>query len=111
MPRRNRGRFVAVLMLASFITVQSSVICALDCLKHGHVAVTMSDSHHHGQPCHDGPQLRHEPLNSGPLAEILPALTLPSVPPATLVALVTGPASLEEPQHIIRAEPPPPRQV
>jgi hypothetical protein len=111
MPRRNRGRFVAVLMLASFITVQSSVICALDCLKHGHVAVTMSGSHHHGQACHDGPRLRNEPLNSGPLAEILPAGWLPSLPVAPLFALVTGPASLAEPQHVVRAEPPPPRPV
>ena len=88
---------MAVLMLASFITVQSSVICALDCLKHGHVAVTMSDSHHHLQPCHDGRSLRNEPLNSGPLAEILPAHWLPSLPLAPLVTLVTGPASLAKP--------------
>jgi hypothetical protein len=100
---------VAVLMLASFITVQSSVICALDCLKHGHVAVTMSDSHHHGQSCHDGPRLRNEPLNSGPLAEILPSQWLPSLPVAQLVALVPGSAALAEPQHVVRAEPPPPR--
>jgi hypothetical protein len=98
-------------MLASFITVQSSVICALDCLKHGHVAVTMSGTHQHGQACHDGPRLRNEPLNSGPLAEILPAGWLPSLPVAPLFALVTGPASLAEPQHVVRAEPPPPRPV
>ena len=111
MPRKSRRGFVAVLMLASFITVQSSVICALDCLKHGHVAATMSDSHHHLQPCHDGRSLRNEPLNSGPLAEILPAHWLPSLPLPPLVTLVTGPASLAKPQHVVRAEPPPPRLV
>ena len=108
MPRKSRRGFVVVLMLASFITVQSSVICALDCLKHGHIAVAMS-SHHHGQPCHSGRSLRNEPMNSGPLAEILPAHGLPSFPLAPLVTLVTGPASLAEPQHVVRAEPPPPR--
>ena len=111
MPRRTRGGVVAVLMLASFITVQSAVMCALDCLKHGHVAVTMSDSHHHGQPCHNGRRLRNEPLNSGPLAEILPAQWLPSLPTAPLVALVPSPAALAEPQYVLRAEPPPPRPV
>src|SRR5678815_2828742 len=101
MPRKSRRGFVAVLLLASFITVQSSVICALDCLKHGHVAVTMSDSHHHGQSCHDGPRLPNAPLVSRPLAEILPAQWLPSLPVAPLVTPGTGPASLAKPQIVI----------
>ena len=55
MPRRNLGGFVFALMLAGFMMVQSSVICALDCLKHGHVAMAVTHNHHHGQACHDGP--------------------------------------------------------
>ena len=111
MPRRNRGGFVFALMLAGFMMVQSSVICALDCLKHGHVAMAVTHNHHHGQACHDGPQLRNEQLNSGPLAEVLPARWVPNLPSASFALMVSGPATLAEPQHVVRAEPPPPRPV
>ena len=109
---RPLSRLVAAATLAVFLVAQPWVVCAPNCLLHGHAKVAMAASQYqdHVIHCHSDKVMRSE-LPTASLGSMLPEQSVPLLPSLRVVTIrFPAPAPVHL-QQIPSADPPPPRSV
>ena len=110
---RPLSRLVAAATLAVFLVAQPWVVCAPNCLLHGHAKVAMAASQYqdHVIHCHSDKVIQSELATAQSLGSMLPTRWVPVVPSLRVVTLDLGSPTLVHLQQVPSADPPPPRSV